>query len=149
MAASRFIVATDGSEAAQAACRMAAEMAQALRPRTVTVVSVVRMGITSSSLGGGGIIPPDHEHIGKHEELLEKAADEVRGVVTDDSVQVETKLLQSSSPAEAILAEARGKQGETHLFIGNRGRGGFAGLILGSVAQAVLHHADCPVTVVR
>ena len=35
------------------------------------------------------------------------------------------------------------------VVLGSRGRGGFTGMVLGSTSHALLHHAECPVLVVR
>jgi nucleotide-binding universal stress UspA family protein len=49
-------------------------------------------------------------------------------------------------PAHALFVEARYSQ---LVVVGSRGRGGFAGLQLGSVASAVVHTSPAPVIVVR
>jgi nucleotide-binding universal stress UspA family protein len=58
---------------------------------------------------------------------------------------VESRLERGS--AAAVLVAASG--GATLLVVGSRGRGGFAGLLLGSVSQQCASHARCPVVIVR
>ncbi|WP_336082769.1 universal stress protein [Nocardia sp. SSK8] len=56
------------------------------------------------------------------------------------------RLVTQDRPARAVLAAGADAQ---LIVVGSRGRGGFTGMTLGSVAQAVLHGADRPVIVVR
>jgi nucleotide-binding universal stress UspA family protein len=49
-------------------------------------------------------------------------------------------------PAEALV---RASAGGSLLVIGSRGHGSVAGLVIGSVSQHVVRHAECPVVVAR
>jgi nucleotide-binding universal stress UspA family protein len=54
--------------------------------------------------------------------------------------------VREGHPAQVLL-----DAGETAelLVVGNRGHGGFSGMLLGSVSQYLVTHAHCPVVVVR
>jgi nucleotide-binding universal stress UspA family protein len=61
------------------------------------------------------------------------------------AVEVEITVVDGS----AAWALVQASKGAALVVVGSRGHGGFTGLLLGSVSQALLRHADCPVAVVR
>lgn len=81
------------------------------------------------------------------EEGARRLVDEVvaGGIGSDPGIPVERHVREGS--AAAVLVDAA--SGADLLVLGSRGRGGFAGLLLGSVTQQCVHHAPCPVVVVR
>jgi nucleotide-binding universal stress UspA family protein len=60
-------------------------------------------------------------------------------------VPVVTELTRGD-PAQALVTASRGA---ALVVVGSRGRGHILGTVLGSVSQTVLHHAHCPVAIVR
>jgi nucleotide-binding universal stress UspA family protein len=75
--------------------------------------------------------------------VLDRALDGWRDKYPD--VRMDLRLVPNSA-GHALVAASRDAQ---LVVVGTRGRGGFAGLVLGSVGQQLLHHAHCPVAVVR
>jgi nucleotide-binding universal stress UspA family protein len=83
-------------------------------------------------------------------ELLEEARrmlESLAGPLRRDRMDVEV-VAREGWPAAVIDQEARAR-GADLLVMGTVGRSGLRHLLLGSVAERVLHHAPCPVLTVR
>jgi len=139
-----IVVGVDGSACALSALGFAAEEA-ALRGARLRIVSAWEV---PPAVYGVGFAP------GLDQSMLDSLRENTEAIVREavaeaerlqPSVQCEGATLEGQ-PAEVLLHEA---QDASLIVVGNRGRGGFASLLLGSVSQQVVHHAPCPVLVIR
>ncbi|MFF5185885.1 universal stress protein [Streptomyces sp. NPDC000345] len=144
--AGAVVLAVDGSPAGEAAVEFAFAEA-ALRKAPLVAVHVWNTWSERAYEGPGDpltAVVTDEEHLRAAEQhVLDEAVASWQEVFPE--VAVERRLLRSRIRPALIDA---GREAQL-VVVGARGRGGFAGLLLGSVSQAVLHHAHCPVAVVR
>ena len=137
-----ILVGHDGSECAQHALRWAGELAR----RADLDLHVLRAWSMTSAprpkSWSPGYVPPMEDWAGGVYEELNKHVTAAR---LDSSVRVHCHVVHRS-PAKGLIETAAGAD---LLVVGARGRGGFGGLLLGSVSDQCVHHAECPVTVIR
>jgi nucleotide-binding universal stress UspA family protein len=134
----RIVVGIDGSAGAASALAWAVEEARLRGARVEAVVAwqppfVEGYPYTATRFDA-------NELEGAAKSLAEDA---IAGVVSGN-VRVDV-VVRCGAAASALLDAARDA---ALLVVGTRGRGGFSGLLLGSVSQQVCHHAPCPVVVV-
>jgi nucleotide-binding universal stress UspA family protein len=132
-----LVVGVDGSECARKALRWAYDYAV---PAGLAMRVVVAWQVPTAYGWGGAIVDVDFEAQADRE--LRATVAEVVG----DAPEVDVRCLALQGPAAPTLLAAA--EAADLLVVGSRGRGGMAGLLLGSVSTACLHHASCPVVVV-
>lgn len=148
-AARRVVVGVDGSAGSDKALGFAFDVAS----RSGDPLTAIHgwhprsLGSAADPLPLGLAQPPRWEEIAEQTAAGERMLREALAGWVDKYPDVEVTRQAIPLHAARVLADASSRA--TLLVVGSRGRGGFKGLLLGSVSQAVLHHAHCPVAVVR
>ncbi len=137
---SRVVVGVDDSPGARAALVWALDEAERRDAR----VEAIHAYFVPSQWIDSAVIEL-HRWIGV---VAEAALQELDRVVSScpssPELSVERRAIEGD-PAAVLLEAARDAD---MLVVGTRGRGGFAGLVLGSVSHRCAQHAPCPVVVV-
>lgn len=135
----RIVVGVDGSPESKAALRWAGEMAQ----RTGAVIDAVTAWALPIAFGWDAAGAYDIDWRGDAEKALIATVDSVFG--PNRPAGLRTFVLEGDA-AHQLIEHAAGAQ---LLVVGSRGRGGFKGLLLGSVSSKCAAHATCPVLIVH
>lgn len=136
------VVGVDGSQNSMATVDFAFEQAQATTA-SLTAVLAWRDPVWT---GPGDQLPLVYDQHQLEQESAAVLAESIAGH-TDKypDIPVTERLVRGH--ADDVLVEAA--RSAQLLVVGSRGRGAFRGLLLGSVSRSLLHHAPCPVAVVR
>lgn len=134
-----IVVATDFSHTSDAALRLATMLARDTRAKLHIVhVSEPRPAYTVAGVYAS--LPAGNEFADAYRQLQE-----VRP--SDSGVPCEHRLL-IGAPADEIVKYAQEQQADM-IVIGSHGRTGLGRLLLGSVAEAIVRQAGCPVMTIK
>ncbi|HEX6932201.1 MAG TPA: universal stress protein [Streptosporangiaceae bacterium] len=138
----RIVVGVDGSAPSIAALRWAVGHAEL----SAGVVNAV-IAWESGARGGGRrlALAPGIDDAGHAELAAKTLSAAIADVSPPPDVRV-NQLVVEGSAGEVLLSAA---QNADLLVVGHSGHGGFASALMGSVSIRCLHHASCPVVVVR
>lgn len=131
------VVGVDGSEGSRRAAEFAVEAADRYEVPLLALYAWAADAGWPPALAQAGQPPP-----GVPEAVTETLATLTAGF---PRVRVHPEVRHHIPAHEALVAASKNAR---LVVVGSRGLGGFRGLLLGSVSQALIHHAHCPVAVV-
>ena len=137
-----IIVGIDGSGHSKRALEWAMKEA-VVRHAPLTVITV--HDAVAGYLGGVAVYPDDQERTEKAREAAQAETDKVLAGLAGPRPEAVTVKAVHGFPAEELINASKDAD---MIVVGSRGAGGFARLLMGSVAGQVTQHAYCPVLIV-
>lgn len=139
----RILLAADGSPSSLAATREAVALAHATA-WSLAIVTVWHLPVTGFGYEPLALVPDVSDEVRAQ---AQAALDDACAIARAAGVEPQALLAEGAPDAEICAAAER--TGATLIVIGSHGFGPVQRLLFGSVSTAVLHHAPCPVLVVR
>ena len=136
----RIVVGVDGSDPAKAALAWAIRQGE-LTGATVEAVIAWELPVNYGT--PAPLMPPRTDFEEAAREVIALSIADVSS--PDGQVTIRRKVVEGNAPRILLDASA----GADLLVVGSRGHGGFVEALLGSVGQHCVHHATCPVVVIR
>ena len=144
----KILVPVDFSENSEKAIQYGVEMARD-RNAGVTFLHVVNQRIVDA-VQELNIRGYKGDFVDAVRKLMKDRANDLEKFVPADWIEgIESEfLIRKGKPSEQIIKTAK-EQGIDLIIIGSQGHSALAAILVGSVAQDVVHHAPCPVLIVR
>jgi nucleotide-binding universal stress UspA family protein len=139
----RIVVGVDGSPSSRAALRWAVRQA-ALNGGVVDAIMAWQIPALLRSYAWTPV------YVEEASDFAKDARNTLAAVIRDEIEPADNRRVTSrvvnGHPAEVLLEAAVGAD---LLIVGSHGHGTFADALLGSVGQYCVHHAQCPVLIMR
>ncbi len=138
----KILLPTDGSEYAEKTVQFAIDLAKSLQAS----VEIMYAFQPATSLRKRASM--------MLEEYRNAMEEDAKEIVTDVAERLKTEGLKVTAtvvegPAAEAILRAADELSPDLIIMGSRGEGGFANVLLGGVAEQVVHHSTVPVLVVK
>jgi nucleotide-binding universal stress UspA family protein len=150
----KILIATDGSQFSRAAVETVGRMLNGVEEKTsVRIVSAFEPPLLAAAAAPYAF-PAQYNSVMEKElreaaeNSVSEAARQMRSMLPKLNGNLTTRVLCGQPAAQAIVEQAR-EWGADLIVVGSHGYGFWQRMLLGSVSNAVVHHAPCSVLVVR
>jgi nucleotide-binding universal stress UspA family protein len=147
----KILIATDGSKYSEKATMRFCEFIKTGKDMELKIISAVEsikpMAAEPFGVSAEFYLKVDQEASKNAEGFVQDAKKIIEEKLGDSTPEIETAVIMTS-PKTAIIEEAK-DWGSDLIVVGSHGYGFWDRMLIGSVSDAVIHHAPCSVLIVK